>query len=470
MSPDRPRVEGTPDGRAAASLRGSAEVPVGDRPHVVIVGGGFGGLYAARALADAPVRVTLVDRRNHHLFQPLLYQVATAGLAAPQIASPIREVLRRQANVTVLLGDVRAIDPAKRRVVLGDGELFYDALIVAAGSTTSYFGNDEWEEHAPGLKSVEDAFEIRRRVLLAFEAAERETDEAVRRAWLTFVIVGAGPTGVELAGALRDIAQRTLARDFRNFDTRETRVVLLDALDRVLPPFPEELSAKARVLLEKRGVEVKTGAKVTNIDAGGVDLEGGERYEARTVLWAAGVKASPLGRCLGADLDRGGRVIVNADLSVPGRPEVFVVGDLAAVRRDGGWVPGMAPGAIQEGRHAAANVRRLLAGEPTRPFEYFDKGMLATIGRSSAVAAIGRLRFAGFFAWVLWLFVHILYLIGFRNRIAVLFEWTWAYLTFQRSARVILDRPVGREPRSKPPSSAPLAAAPADAAERRASP
>jgi len=427
-----------------------------DRPHVVIVGGGFGGLYAAQALRRAPVRVTLVDRRNHHLFQPLLYQVATAALAAPAIAAPIRHVLRRQQNLTVLLGEVTAIDPERRVLVLDREDLGYDYLIVATGATHTYFGRDEWAEHAPGLKSIEDAFEIRRRVLLAFEHAERETDVGKRRAHLTFVIVGAGPTGVELAGALREIAQRTLTRDFRNFDPRETRVVLLDAADRVLPPFPPELSAKAARLLVERGVEIRTGAKVTGIDAEGVEIEGQGRIPARTVLWAAGVKASPLGRSLGAPLDRQGRVIVADDLSVPGRPEIFVVGDLAAVRFGDGWVPGMAPGAIQEGRHAAENIARELSGRPRLPFRYKDRGMLATIGRSAAVAAAGRLRMAGFFAWVLWLFVHVLWLIGFRNRFVVMLDWTWAYVTFQRSARVILERPTVDAP-PPPPAELPRA-------------
>lgn len=406
-------------------------------PHVVILGGGFGGLYAARSLDGAPVRVTLVDRRNHHLFQPLLYQVATAGLAAPSIAEPIRRILRKQENVTVLLGEARHVDVERCRVRVDDEELEYDFLIVATGSDNSYFGHDEWAAHAPGLKSVEDAFEIRRRVLLAFEAAEREPDPDRRAEWLTFVIVGGGPTGVELAGALREIATQTLARDFRNFDPRETRVVLVDAADRLLPPFPESLSSAAASMLEGRGVEIRTSAMVTGIDDDGVRI-GDDLVTARTVLWAAGVSPSPLGRSLGAPLDRSGRVRVEPDLSIPGHPEVFVVGDLAAVRFGEGWVPGMAPGAIQEGRHAAGNVRRALAGEASLAFEYRDRGMLATIGRSAAVASVGSWKLAGFTAWLLWLGVHIAWLIGFRNRVVVLLDWAWAYLTFRRSARVIL--------------------------------
>jgi NADH dehydrogenase len=409
---------------------------------VAIVGGGFAGLYAARGLARYPVEITLVDRRNHHLFQPLLYQVATAALAAPDIAAPIRRVLRRQGNVRVLLAEVRSIDPERRRVILDGGELPYDRLILATGATHAYFGHDEWAPFAPGLKSLEDAFEIRRRILLAFEMAEREEDPGRRVPWLSFVIVGAGPTGVELAGALREIAARTLARDFRSFDPRATRVFLLDAAERVLPTFPAPLSEAAKQLLVERGVEVHTGAQVVGIDSRGVSLAGGTRLEARTVLWAAGVEASPLGRSLGTRLDGQGRVVVEPDLSVPGRPEIFVAGDLAAVRHGPGWVPGLAPAAVQEGRHAAECIARDLAGEPRKPFRYRDRGMLATIGRAAAVAAIGRLRFAGFFAWILWLAVHILWLIGFRNRLVVLVDWTWAYLTVHRSARVILDASV----------------------------
>ena len=422
--------------------------PDASPPRVVIVGAGFAGLYAARALRDAPLRVTVVDRRNHHLFQPLLYQVATAGLSAPDIAAPIRRVLRRQANATVLLAEARRIDPNRRRLVLADGELAYDFLIVATGTTHNYFGHDEWACHARGLKTIEDAFEIRRRVLLAFEAAEREGDPDRQRAHLTFAIVGAGPTGVELAGALREIAQRTLARDFRNFDPRATRVVLVDAADRVLPAFPAELSQKAQAMLEARGVEVRLGCRVMDIDSRGLSVDcaessrgGPERICADTVLWAAGVKPTPWLEDLEAPRDELGRLRVEADLSLPGHPEVFVVGDLARVDQDGGAVPGMAPPAIQEGRHAAANIRADLLGHPRRPFRYRDRGMLATVGRRAGVAWVGGFGFAGVVAWLLWLVVHIAWLIGFRNRVVVLFEWTWAYFTYQRSARVILARP-----------------------------
>jgi NADH:ubiquinone reductase (H+-translocating) len=408
-------------------------------PHLVIVGGGFGGLYAAQALARADMRVTLVDRRNHHLFSPLLYQVATAGLSAPDIATPIRSVLRRQKNVTVLLASVTAIDAARRIVVTDRGPLAYDALILAPGTTHSYFGHDDWAPFAPGLKDVEDAFEIRRRVLIAFENAEQEPDEARRRAWLTFAIVGAGPTGVELAGALEEIAQRTLAKDFRNFDPASARVVLIDAAPRVLNTFSEHLSALADAILRRRGVELLLGRRVTGIDARGVAM-GETRIEARTVLWAAGVQASPLGAALGVPLDRAGRVLVTPDLSIPGHPEVFVVGDLCALEQDGEWLPGVAQPAIQEGQHAAKNALRMLAGEPTRPFRYVDKGIMATIGRAAAVARVGKFEFGGLFAWLLWVGIHIWYLIGFRNRLVVMLEWGWAYFSFARNARVIMDR------------------------------
>lgn len=408
------------------------------RPHVVIIGGGFAGLYAAKALKGAPVRVTLVDRRNHHLFQPLLYQVATAALAAPDIAAPIRKILRRQRNVTVQLAEAREIDTAGKRVLLDSGELAYDYLIVAAGATHSYFGHDEWAAHAPGLKTITDALDIRRRVLLAFEKAEHERDPAKRDELLTFAVVGGGPTGVELAGALGEIARRTLARDFRNVNPGSARVILLDASERVLPAYEPGLSDRARLQLEDLGVEIHTGVRVTGIDAQGVHT-GDSILRAGTVLWAAGVQASPLGRSLGAEQDRVGRVIVEPDLSIPGRTEVFVVGDQAAVKHGEGWVPGVAPAAIQMGRHAAANIRRALKGQGSQAFAYHDKGMLATIGRSRAVAQLGRMKFSGWIAWMLWLVVHIFFLIGFRNRLAVMLDWLWAYLTFQRSARIILE-------------------------------
>jgi NADH dehydrogenase len=409
-------------------------------PRVVIVGGGFGGLTAAQALAGAPAVVTLIDRRNHHVFQPLLYQVATAGLSATDIAAPLRHILRRASNITVLLGDAVRIDAPGRKVVLADGEVPYDFLILATGATHSYFGHDEWALHAPGLKTLEDALFIRRRTLLAFERAEREADPARRRGLLTFVVIGGGPTGVELAGTLVEIARHTLRREFRRMDPAEARVVLLEGLDRILPAYPSDLSAKARRQLEDLGAEVRTGARVTGVDADGVWL-GAERLEAGTVLWAAGVAASPLGRSLGAPLDRAGRVKVEPDLTVPGHPELFVIGDLAALEQDGQPVPGVAPAAMQMGRHAARNVLRAARGEPRQPFRYVDKGSLATIGRSAAVALLGRVKLSGFPAWAAWLGIHIFFLIGFRNRFVVLMEWALAYMTHQRNARLILQPP-----------------------------
>jgi NADH dehydrogenase len=403
---------------------------------IVIVGGGFAGIAAARGLRRAKARVTLVDRRNYHLFQPLLYQVATAALSPSDIAAPIRSVLRKQANCEVLLADVRAVDVAQRRLVLDTGELRYDELIVATGATHSYFGHDEWAPAAPGLKSIEDALEIRRRVLFAYEAAERETDPEKRAAWLTFVIVGAGPTGSELAGALAEIARYALPRDFRHIDTASARVLLVEGAPRVLPVYVESLSEKAKQSLEGLGVEVRTGVKVTHIDRTGVSL-GDEKIAARTVLWAAGVQASPLARSLAVPLDRAGRVLVERDLTIPDHPEVQVIGDLAALEQDGKPVFGVAPAALQAGKHAAKNVLLALEGRPKAPFRYLDKGSLATIGRKRAVAQIGKLRLSGGVAWFAWLFIHILFLIGFRNRALVLFQWAWSYLTYQRGARLI---------------------------------
>ncbi|MCA8954918.1 MAG: NAD(P)/FAD-dependent oxidoreductase, partial [Planctomycetes bacterium] len=369
-------------------------------------------------------------------FQPLLYQVATAALNTGDIAYPIRAVLRRQENARVLLAEVRSIDLAARRLELVDGSLHYDALLLATGASHSYFGRDEWAELAPGLKSLEDALQMRRRILLAYEAAERELDPEARDAWLTFVVVGAGPTGAELAGALAEIGRHTVARDFRRIDPTKVRVLLVEAQDRVLPGYPAELSAKAQAQLQSLGVEVRTGQRVTALDVHGVEVDG-SRIAARTALWAAGVAASPLARTLGVPLDRAGRVLVEPDLSVPGHPEVFVAGDLMAVTCGGAPVPGVAPAALQAGSHAARNIARRLAGQPTLPFRYKHKGALATIGRSRAVADLGRLRLAGFWAWVFWWLVHVFFLIGFRNRFLVMFSWAWSYLTFQRGARLI---------------------------------
>lgn len=422
--------------------------------HVVLVGGGFGGLYAAKALRRARVRVTLVDRKNHHTFQPLLYQVATAALNPADIAVPIRRVLRKQRNVRVLLGEVTAVELDRKRLVLDDGaaELFYDSLVLATGATHSYFGHDEWARVAPGLKTIEDAVEIRRRVLYAYEAAERESDAAKRAAWLTFVVVGAGPTGVELAGALSEIARHSLARDFRTIDPSSARVILLEGTPRVLPPYVPELSAKAKAQLERLGVEVRLGALATGIDDDGVSL-GDERIAARTVVWAAGVAASPLARTLGVPLDRAGRVVVEQDLTLPGHPDVYVIGDLAACKQDGdGLVPGLASAAVQEARHAVKNLLATQRGEPRAPFRYLDKGSLATIGRAAAVADFGRVKLAGTIAWLAWLFIHILLLIGFRNRFVVLFEWAWSYVTWDRGARLITGP---TSPPALPPPKAP---------------
>lgn len=408
-----------------------------DRPHVVIVGGGFGGLAAARALRRAPVHVTLVDRRNHHLFQPLLYQVATAGLSPADIAYPIRAVLSRQANANVILAEATAIDVARHELVLSDGRLGYDYLVVATGARHAYFGHDEWEAFAPGLKSLEDALEIRRRILLAFEKAERETDPDARRALLTIVVVGGGPTGVELAGAIAEIARQVMKDDFRAIDPTETRVLLVEAGPRVLASFPESLSAHAAEELTKRGVEVRTETRVTAIDAHAVAL-GAEHIASATILWAAGVAASPLVKSFGVPIDRAGRVEIEDDLSIPGHPDVFVIGDAATrLQANGAPLPGVAPVAMQQGRYVARLITETMAGGRREPFVYVDKGNLATIGRAAAVAHIGRVKLWGFAAWVLWLVVHIMYLVGFRNRVVVLINWAWAYLTLSRGARLI---------------------------------
>jgi NADH:ubiquinone reductase (H+-translocating) len=451
-------------------------------PRVIVIGCGFGGIEAVRTLEGVPVDITLIDRTNHHLFQPLLYQVATAGLTSPSISGPIRHILRRQirdGHLTVLLGEVVGIDAARRQVTLADGgELPYEHLIVASGATHSYFGHDEWARHAPGLKTLADALHIRQRLLYAFELAERETrDEDARRAWLTFAVVGGGPTGVEMAGTLAEIAHHTLPDEYRRIDSRRARIVLLEGASRVLGAFPESLSQRAREQLESLGVEVRTGARVTHIDDEGVHLATGpkeaeveERLRTRTVVWAAGVAASPLGRELqratGCTLDRAGRVVVEPDLSLATHPEIYVVGDLAAAKsyapgREPAPVPGVSPAAKQMGRQAADNLQRRMRGAPTRPFRYIDYGSLATIGRRSAVAMVeapfvGQLRFSGFAAWLFWLFVHLYFLIGFRNRLIVLADWAWSYFTFERHARVVPE----------PPATMPHAHAQSEATEK----
>ncbi len=409
------------------------------RARVVIVGGGFGGLQAAKALADAPLQVTLVDRRNHHLFQPLLYQVATAALSPADIAQPIRSVLRGQSNVDVVLAEVDAMDVMAKEIVLGEnmGRLPYDYLILAAGAHHAYFGHDEWEPNAPGLKTLEDALDIRRRILTSFEEADREPDLARRKALMTFVVVGGGPTGVEMAGAIAEIARFSLARDFRHIDTRDARVILIEAGTELLAAFPDRLSRHALQDLERLGVDVRFGKPVTAIAPDAVTV-GDEIIPANTIVWAAGVQASPLGSSLGVELDRAGRVLVNPDLSVPGHPEIFVIGDLASLKDARGRpLPGVAQVAMQQGAWAAANILRAIEGKPARAFRYRDLGNMATIGRNSAVADIRGLRLTGFVAWLAWAVVHILNLIGFRNRVLVALQWLWDYLTFQRGARLI---------------------------------
>jgi len=407
-------------------------------PHVVIIGGGFAGLWATRALRDAHVRITLVDRTNHHLFQPLLYQVATAGLASSDIAAPLRRILRRQANVEVRLATVDRIEPDQHRVHLdAESSMSYDILVVATGATHAYFGNDKWEPFAPGLKTLKDAVRIRRRILTAFERAESEEDPGKRAAWLNFAIVGGGPTGVELAGTLAEIAHHTLRNEFRHIDPASAKVRLLEAGPRVLATFPESLSAKARKQLEKLRVEVVTGKPVTDITDDGYRL-GDEFIAAKTIVWAAGVAASPLAKSLRVPLDRAGRVNVESDLTVPGRPEIFVAGDLASVAIDGKPVPGIAPAAKQMGNHVARVIRDRLDGKPSTPFRYKDYGNLATIGRMAAVVDLRGFKFSGAIAWLFWLVAHIFFLIGFRNRVAVMINWLWAYTTYDRAARVVV--------------------------------
>lgn len=424
-----------------------------DRPHVVIVGGGFGGLTAAKALRRA--RVTLVDRRNHHLFQPLLYQVAMAGLSATDIAAPIRAVLRRQRDTTVLLGEVVGVELDTRTVQLDGGRLTYDYLILAAGAQTDYFNHPQWARFAAGLKTAEDAVELRRRVLTAFEAAERSPDPEQRRQLLTFVIVGGGPTGVELAGALAELSRHVLARDFRHINPRDAAIILIEGGPRVLPSFPEFLSERSRAKLTQLGVTVRTEQRVLDMDAHGVNLAQ-ERINAKTVIWAAGVRAVPLAQKLGVACDRGGRVLVEPDLTLPGHKEVFVIGDMAAFLHQGGSpLPGLSPVAMQQARHVARNILAAQRGEPHTPFHYVDKGNMATIGRAAAVAVIGPFKFDGYLAWLLWLFVHVFFLITFANRAAVLLTWAWQYLTYQRGARLITAAPPALAPPTEPPALTP---------------
>jgi NADH:ubiquinone reductase (H+-translocating) len=408
------------------------------RRRIVVVGGGFGGLEAVKALDGAPVDITVIDRRNHHLFQPLLYQVATASLNPSEIAAPIRRILRKQENAQVILGHVVGVDRKARKVLMVDGEVEYDYLILATGVTHSYFGHEEWAPHAPGLKTISDALELRRKIFLAFEAAEREPRGDKRDSWMTFVIVGAGPTGVELAGALVEITRHTLRSDFRKIDPRAARVILVEGAPRVLPAMKERLSEKARYQLQKLGVQVRVDAPVTCIDETGVSI-GDEHIITHNVFWAAGVAASPLGRSLGVPLDRAGRVLVNPDLTLPGDDRVYVIGDLASLEQDGKPVPGVAPAAMQEGRHAAENIERALDGDVLKPFRYLDKGTLATIGRAAGVADIRGLQLSGAVAWLSWLLVHIWFLIGFRNRFVVMLEWARSYLTYEKQARLITE-------------------------------
>lgn len=410
------------------------------RKRVVIVGGGFAGLNAARALRKASqVSVTLIDRRNHHLFQPLLYQVAMAGLSPADIAAPIRSILSSQKNATVLQGEVRSVDFDSSLVRADFGDVPYDYLILACGARHSYFGHNQWEPFAPGLKTVEQATEIRRRVLTAFEQAERSTDSAEQQRLLTFVVVGGGPTGVELAGAIGEMSRFTLARDFREIDSTLARVILIEASPRILGMFSEQLATRATGDLKSLGVEVRTATRVTGVDDDGVDVDGG-RIEAATVLWAAGVEASDLGSRLGLETDQSGRIHVQDDLSVPGHPNVFVAGDQAHFRDGEKPLPGVAPVAMQQGRHFARNILRELDGKERLPFRYIDKGQMATIGRSRAIAEVGRFRFGGFFAWIVWLVIHIYYLTGFRRRFFVVLTWAWSYISFRRGARLIVGK------------------------------
>jgi NADH dehydrogenase len=428
----------------------------GKKPHVVIVGGGFAGLKAARILGRADFKVTMIDRRNHHVFQPLLYQVATAVLNPSDIAAPIRRIVRGK-NVSVLLGEVTAIDLAAKKVRLGADAIDYDYVIIATGSTHSYFGHDDWARHAPGLKTIEDALEIRKRVLFAYEAAEREPDPERRKEWLTFVVVGGGPTGVELAGALAEISRVSLAHDYHNFDPREAKVMLVEGLPRLLTAYPEKLSARAKRSLERLGVEVKTETMVTEMKENCVRA-GNEWIRSRTVLWGAGVAASPLARSLGVPLDRAGRVPVTPELNVPGHPQAYVVGDLASLLQDGATVPWVAPAAMQQGTHAGKNIIRAARGLAPTPFRYWDRGSFAVIGRGAAVGNAFSLEMSGFLAWIAWLTIHIFFLIGFRNRIAVLFNWAYSFFTLRRNAQLITGEDVQKLPllgKAHPPDERP---------------
>jgi len=410
------------------------------RPHVVIIGGGFGGISAAKALGNAKVRVTIIDRRNHHLFQPLLYQVAMAGLSPAEIAYPIRSIFRKQKNVTVLLAEVSCIDLQTRTVTYTDGELTYDYLIMATGAQTSYFGHPEWQKYTIGLKDLDDALEIRRRVLVAFEEAEREKDPEVRKRLLTFIVIGGGPTGVELAGSLAELARHALSADFRHISPSSAQVILLEGAPRILGAYTEDLSSKALSQLKKLGVEVQTGTMVKNIDAQGVHLDG-TLLASSTVMWCAGVGATPLTKSLGVALDRAGRVTVEPDLSVKDHPEVFVIGDASVfLHQDNKPLPGLAPVAMQQGRAVALYIKDTLAGRPHKQFAYKDKGSMATIGRAAAVADFNGIKLSGFLAWLSWLLVHIFFIIGFRNRLIVMFDWLWSYCTYQRGARLITGR------------------------------
>ena len=445
MTPENTRDETSAPPAERAAEQASQDPDPGQpaRPHVVILGGGFAGLYAARQLRGESVRVSLVDRHNYHLFQPLLYQVATGALTSSSVASPLRTIFRKQRNVETIMATACSVDTDAKVVVLDEGMLSYDYLVIATGSTFSYFGHDEWAERAPGLKCLEDAMEIRRRIFRAFEAAEREQDPIACERWLTFVVVGAGPTGVELAGTMAEISQRTLAHDFHHIEPSRTRIVLLDAAPRVLPMYPEDLSERARQKLCELGVEVLTGEMVTDVSEQGVRCKSGLEVRAHTMLWAAGVQATPLAKSLGVPLDRQGRVLVNRDLTVPGHPDIFVIGDLINLEQDGEPIPGLAPAAIQEGKHTAANIGRAVRGKPLEPFRYRHRGSFAVIGRGAAVGEMyGRYHVSGLPAWLAWLLIHVYFIIGFHKRLLVMMQWAYSYLTHRRGARIVTGKGV----------------------------